>query len=662
MHTPPAGTAHVARVENLTKTFGIGSTGVTALDGVTLGIERGRFTAVMGPSGSGKSTLMHIMAGIDSASGGRVWLGDTDISALGDTALTVLRRRRVGFVFQAFNLVPTLDVEANILLPFELDGRKPSAEERAWIDHLIESLGLADRLRHRPAELSGGQQQRVALGRALATRPDLVFADEPTGNLDSRGDLRADARHGACSVRRLRDNVASVLVATVAAAFGVLILRVIGVLDIALRADDVTGDSDTVTLLLRLVAIVFLVVAVYVSAIVTANTFATVIAGRTRTIALLRLLGSSASAQRRAVAREGLLVGLAGSALGFLVGTGAAAALTAIAVAAGWLPDAYYGYVESSAIWPMVAVVLTTWLASWVGSRRVLTVTPLEALGASGERNAAEATSRSRSVGAVVLLSIGGALLLLSLLAGLVSPLGVLIGLVGGVISFAGVIVGATRVMPPALRLVGRALGNGPAARLAAENALRYPERSSRTTIGLVIGVALLTTFGVGTASFEQLVRSAQATQPDVYQGIDEMLNAVTAIFGVLIGFSALIAAIGMVNNLSLSVLQRTRELGLLRALGFTGSQIRRMILAESAQLTAAAVLVGVALGVTYGWVGAQSLLGAINGSPGLVAPGMPWELLGIIAVSAAVLTWAASVAPSRRATAVSPVAALAVD
>lgn len=461
---------------------------------------------------------------------------------------------------------------------------------------------------------------------------------------------------------RLRDNVASVLVATVATAFGVLLLRVLGVLDIALRADDVTGDSDTVLLLLRLVAAVFLVVAVYVSAIVTVNTFATVIAGRTRTIALLRLLGSSASAQRRAVAREGLLVGVVGALFGFVAGTGAGAALTAIAVRAGWLPDAAYGYVEPSAVGPIVAVVLTTWLASWVGSRRVLTVTPLEALGASGERNTAEAASRGRGIAAVVLVGTGGALLVLGVLAGLVSPLGVLVGLVGGVLSFSGVIAGATWVMPPALRFVGRALGGGPTARLAAENALRYPERSSRTTIGLVIGVTLLTTFGVGTASFERLVRSAQAAQPEVYQGIDVMLNAVTAIFSVLIGFSALIAAIGMVNSLSLSVLQRTRELGLLRALGFTAAQIRRMILAESAQLTAAAVLVGVVLGVFYGWVGAQSLLGAINGSPGIVPPGLPWGLLGIIAACAAALTWSASVAPSRRATAVSPVAALAID
>lgn len=176
----------VARVAQLTKSYGTGSTAVTALDEVSIGIRKGEFTAIMGPSGSGKSTLMHIMAGLDSASSGRVWIGNTEITGLGDTELTMIRRRRVGFVFQSFNLVPTLDIEGNILLPFELDGRTPSSEERAWTDELIGSLGLGGRLRHRPHELSGGQQQRVAIARALGSRPELVFADEPTGNLDSR--------------------------------------------------------------------------------------------------------------------------------------------------------------------------------------------------------------------------------------------------------------------------------------------------------------------------------------------------------------------------------------------------------------------------------------------------------------------------------------------
>ncbi|MCU1409814.1 MAG: Peptide transporter ATP-binding protein [Rhodoglobus sp.] len=176
----------VARVAQLTKSYGAGSTTVTALDDVSIGIRKGEFTAIMGPSGSGKSTLMHIMAGLDTATTGRVWIGNTEITGLEDTELTMIRRRRVGFVFQSFNLVPTLDIEGNILLPFELDGRKPTTAERAWIDELIGSLGLGDRLRHRPYELSGGQQQRVAIARALGSRPQLVFADEPTGNLDSR--------------------------------------------------------------------------------------------------------------------------------------------------------------------------------------------------------------------------------------------------------------------------------------------------------------------------------------------------------------------------------------------------------------------------------------------------------------------------------------------
>jgi len=177
----PARTALEAT--DLVKTYGSGNTAVRALDGVSVAFAAGEFTAIMGPSGSGKSTLMHCLAGLDTPTSGSVRIGGTEISGLGDRALTLLRRRRVGFVFQSFNLLPTLTAEQNIRLPLELAGRKPDPE---WWDAVIASLGLSDRLGHRPSQLSGGQQQRVACARALITRPDVVFADEPTGNLDSR--------------------------------------------------------------------------------------------------------------------------------------------------------------------------------------------------------------------------------------------------------------------------------------------------------------------------------------------------------------------------------------------------------------------------------------------------------------------------------------------
>jgi len=172
-----------AQAIGATKVYGDGDTAVLALDEVDVTFERGRFTAVMGPSGSGKSTLMHCVAGLDTLTTGRVLVGEVDLSTLSDKELTRLRRDRIGFVFQAFNLIPTLTAAENIVLPDRLAGRRADA---AWVDEVVAAVGLGDRLGHRPSELSGGQQQRVAVARALAGRPDIVFADEPTGNLDSR--------------------------------------------------------------------------------------------------------------------------------------------------------------------------------------------------------------------------------------------------------------------------------------------------------------------------------------------------------------------------------------------------------------------------------------------------------------------------------------------
>jgi putative ABC transport system ATP-binding protein len=178
-----SGQQYAAKAVKVSKIYGEGDAVVRALDSVSVGFPSGRFHAIMGPSGSGKSTLMHCLAGLDSVTSGNVFLGQTDVSSLDDKALTQLRRDQVGFIFQAFNLLPTLTALENITLPLDLAGKKP---DQAWLDQVIDTVGLRPRLSHRPTELSGGQQQRVAVARAMATRPAIIFADEPTGNLDSR--------------------------------------------------------------------------------------------------------------------------------------------------------------------------------------------------------------------------------------------------------------------------------------------------------------------------------------------------------------------------------------------------------------------------------------------------------------------------------------------
>jgi putative ABC transport system permease protein len=460
-----------------------------------------------------------------------------------------------------------------------------------------------------------------------------------------------------------REHGPGVLVTTLSSAFGVALVQGTGLLDAALRANAVTGGSDTVAELLRITSGVFLSIAVYAGAVVTTNTFSVIVAGRVKGIALRRLLGSTARAERGAVAREGLAVGALGGVLGLVLGTAGVLGIAVAVRAVGLLGPAHYSYANPQVLLPVAAVVLTTWIAAVIGSRRVLAVSPMQALGGAEEPSEEESrSSRLRSAAAAVLVGLGGVLLIGGIALGAVSFFGLLVAFAGGVVSFTGIVLGAHLVIPRALRIVGRLMGGSATTRLAAENAVRYPLRSTRSTIGLLVSVTLITTFGVATRTFGDMVETAAGADPAYYAGIETMLTTVTAVFSVLIGFSAVIAGVGLVNSLSLSVLQRTRELGLLRTLGFSARQLRRMILAESGQLVLTAVALGLLLGTVYGWAGAHSLVGAARGMPGLWFVGVPWPLIAVVVGGGVLLTLIASIAPSRRATRVAPVEALGVE
>lgn len=457
----------------------------------------------------------------------------------------------------------------------------------------------------------------------------------------------------------------TVLVAALGSTFGSALVIAPGIVAEALGA---TGYADLqpVRAILSVIGWLFLGIALYVGAIVTANTCATVIAGQTRIIALQRLVGATGATLRGRITRTGLVVGVVGGLIGAVVGTGLSALFVVVLRGNGFLPDTAYTLVPWQLVLPVVAVVLATWGAFAAGSRRVLTVTPLEALSSTVEPSHDDVrSSTARKVWAIVLMAVGGALLLVGLLLSTASPMAVLPAALGGFVSFAGVAVGATIVMPPVLQLIGRIGSGDPVVLLAGRNAMRAPGRSSRATIGLVIGVTLLVTFAVALGIMQHVLEAQLHAMDDgtmtaeMIQGQRDFFVQLNAVVSVIVGFSAVIAAVGVVNALALGVLQRRRELGLLRVLGLTGAQVRRMIVTEAVQMVVAAVVTGLVLGTFYGWVGGQTLLGSLGFA---TTPVLPPLTVAIVVVGALVLAVASTIAPVRRAMRVPPTEALAVD
>lgn len=462
---------------------------------------------------------------------------------------------------------------------------------------------------------------------------------------------------------RERGMGATMLVAGISTAFGVVLVSATSYIAAGLLASPTYGGSETLAVIIAILGALLLAVAVYVAAIVTANTFATIVAGRTRRIALYRLIGASARSQRSLIARQGLIVGAIGAVAGLVLGTaGVAAAVPVLDRLTGGEGD--FALIQPALLAPAVVVVLTTWAAAWAGSRRVLAVTPLQALGGSVEQTHEDvAGRRGRNVLSAVLGAIGVVLLAGGAVLGLASPLGVIVAFFGGLCSFTALTLAAPLVMPPLLRATGRLFGRSATARLAAENALRYPDRSSRMAIGVVMGVALVTMFAVAAESAKALVAASGGGKPDAE--FNAMMDMFSGVMMALVAVSAVIAAVGLVNLLSIGVVQRRRELGLLRALGLTSSQVRRMVLLEAVHVTVTALVFGLLLGVAYGWIAAQSLLGSVPmpplwQTPTFIAPAIPWLPVAIVTGATAVLTVIAAVVPTRLATRVSPVAALA--
>jgi putative ABC transport system permease protein len=418
-----------------------------------------------------------------------------------------------------------------------------------------------------------------------------------------------------------------------------------------------SGSHNAVGLLLSAVATVFTAVAVYVAAVVIANGVDTVVAGRLRQIAVLRLLGADARTLRSSVVRGATSVAALGAAAGVLAGALVGDVARLVLVARGTLHEGDYAWLPPLSVAAAVVITVAAALAARVGSRVVLRATPAQAmLGAAVPPPETRRAGLLRRIATFGLIGLGGLVLLLAAALGESGgAAGFLLAALGAMVSGTGILVGAQLVVPALVAASSRLLGSDPPSVVAARNAVREPARTTRSTMGLVIGVTLVTTFAAGFAALRTAAHSWDLTPHQAVQ-TDQMLHYTSVVMICVVAVSSAIAAVGFVSTMSLSVIQRTREIGLLRALGFTSRQVRTMITKESLALSATAVTFGMALGLVYGALGAQSLVGFETDG---FAWGVPGLVLAGIAGSGVLLVLAASWVPSSRAVAIAPVDAL---
>lgn len=454
----------------------------------------------------------------------------------------------------------------------------------------------------------------------------------------------------------LRELSGAITVTALAAGFGVIVVSAAEALGSGMSASSI-GQSETVRGVLLTISWIFLGLAFFVGGIVTANTFATIIVGRAQRLALFRLLGASKAALRSACLREGIIAGIVGAVSGGLVGILA----TQGAIALG---KRFWGFpAETSAPWvsvsiiaPVIAAVLMTALSSWIGSRGVLGITPVEAFGnAQAGFELREDIEGKVKIGSKWTMGMLGILLLVGGIAiGFGSPLGVLIAFPGGVLTFIAFMMNGQKIIPPILQWGSQRSRKAPQV-LAARNTSRNPKRSTRTAMGIIIGVGLITMFTVVAATYARVAEEGFGEELFTQE---MMLPALIVLM--LVGFSTLLAVVGLLNNARLNAIQRQHEISLLRALGLTEQQTRTMVMLEALRMAGISALIGLGLGIFYGWAGAASSIGSLMKVTGAFAPAIPWQLVVAVVIGAGGVTIVATLAAMRKVVEAKPTLALA--